>query len=246
MILAAGYGRRLGALTASQPKTLLPVAGRSVLDWILLWLKAWGIEAAVVNLYHGARAVEEHFETVPSPIPIRYSDESDEPGPLGTAGALKLARRDLGQTCLVTFGDVLTDMPVDRLAETHRAGGSQPHLTLSTYRRPRLWECGVVETDGNGRVRAFVEKPDKPAGHLAFAGPMILDTTLLDFLPNGTADLGRDFIPALLREEIPVYAVPPEGGVYVRDVGNYADLCRARAEWPTETFRELMAERNLA
>ena len=60
MVLAAGRGTRLAPLTTTTPKPLVPVAGRPLLDSVLEFLRAGGIEEVVINLHHLGHLIERH------------------------------------------------------------------------------------------------------------------------------------------------------------------------------------------
>ncbi len=86
MILAAGYGARLGALTQNQPKALVETGGRPLIDYALERLEAAGVEHIVVNAhYHADQLVRYLARRAPAAIILR------EPSLLDTGGALKAA-----------------------------------------------------------------------------------------------------------------------------------------------------------
>jgi MurNAc alpha-1-phosphate uridylyltransferase len=105
MILAAGLGRRMGALTISQPKPLLQVGGRAIIDWILDRLCEAGIERAVINLHHGGGLLRGHLAGRAEPV-VEFSNERD--GLLETGGGVAKALPLLGERpFFVINGDVL-------------------------------------------------------------------------------------------------------------------------------------------
>ena len=88
-ILAAGFGRRMGELTADCPKPLLPVGGYPLIYYSLFWLWKWGIEEAIINLHYLGERIEQRLAGFRH-FPIRFSKEEQI---LGTAGGI---RRCLG------------------------------------------------------------------------------------------------------------------------------------------------------
>src|SRR5207248_10785628 len=85
LLLAAGPGTRLGALTRQTPKCLLPVEGKPMLVWWLQTLKELGVDEVLVNTHHLAEQVEAFAGTWNGPPRLRLAHE---PKLLGSAGAL--------------------------------------------------------------------------------------------------------------------------------------------------------------
>ena len=95
------------------PKPMLPVAGRPTLEWIILWLRHYGIRDIVVNLCHQPEPVLRYFGDGRSlDVQLTFSVE---PTILGTAGGIKRVERHFTETFVVVYGDVLTDMDLGAL-----------------------------------------------------------------------------------------------------------------------------------
>ncbi|MEM6650652.1 MAG: nucleotidyltransferase family protein [Pseudomonadota bacterium] len=94
MVLAAGLGTRMRALSGDMPKPLVPVLGKPLLDWTLDFLSDGGIRQAVVNLHYKAEMIEAHLagRTFPK---ITLSDERG--ALLETGGGLMKATPLLGK-----------------------------------------------------------------------------------------------------------------------------------------------------
>ncbi len=105
MILAAGLGSRMGALTESRPKPLLEVAGRAIIDRVLDRLVDADVGRAVVNLHHGAELLRQHLNSR-TDLVIEFSDERD--ALLNTGGGVAKALPLLGEEpFFVINGDVM-------------------------------------------------------------------------------------------------------------------------------------------
>ena len=234
MILAAGEGTRLRPRTLTMPKPMLPVAGRPTLEWIVLWLRHYGIRDVVVNLHHQPDPVVEHFgDGRALGVKITFSVEETI---LGTAGGVKRVAHFFSAPIVVVYGDVLTDMDLGRLMAFHRARGGQPHVTLSLCHAPNPWECGVVAVDGDQRVTRFVEKPPRKEifSDLTNAGVLVIDPPILEHIPaRGFCDISSDVLPNLLRLKVPVFAQVMEEGAYLIDIGTPDKYVRVQQEWPT-------------
>ncbi|MGV6802236.1 MAG: nucleotidyltransferase family protein [bacterium] len=93
MVLAAGFGTRMGALSKQTPKPLIKVAGKCLIDYALDRLAHYGVNTAVVNVHYLADQIEQHVLTRQHPH-IAISDERGEI--LETGGGLIKARALLG------------------------------------------------------------------------------------------------------------------------------------------------------
>ena len=234
MILAAGEGTRLRPHTLAVPKPMLSVAGRPTIEWILLWLRHYGIRDVVINLHHQPGPVIEHFgDGSALGMNITFSVEETI---LGTAGGVKRVENLFQGSFVVVYGDVLTDLDLGKLVEFHRARDGRPHVTLSLYAAPNPWECGIVAVDHNHRVTRFVEKPprDQIFSNLTNAGILVVDPPILKHVPSaGFSDISHDLLPELLRSDVPIYAEPMDKEVYLIDIGTPEKYERVQHEWPT-------------
>jgi len=105
MVMAAGLGKRMRPLTATRPKPLIPVAGKTLLDHCLDRLRAAGVKKAVVNVHYLADALEAHLQSRVEGIEIAVSDERDLL--LETGGGVLRALPLLGAEFLVMNSDSL-------------------------------------------------------------------------------------------------------------------------------------------
>lgn len=239
MILAAGEGTRLRPLTLARPKPMVPVAGRPVLEHIVLWLAHHGIRRVAINLHHLPGVITEHLGDGSSlDVSIRYSME---PNLLGTAGgARKMDFLAVGPW-VVVYGDVLTDFDLRLLVAAHESCGAALSMALFHTMQPEA--CGIAEVNPDGRIRRFREKPaaGEMKGDLANAGILVVGPQALDFVPDDTFfDFGQDLIPSLLEGGIPVWGwVLPEGS-FLLDVGTPEGLEAARNSWPTASARQFV------
>ena len=147
-----------------------------------------------------------------------------EPEPLDTAGAIRFAARHAGidETFVVVNGDVLTDVDIATLVAFHRRHGAAATIHLTAVDDPSRF--GVVPTDADGRVIAFVEKP--PPGqaptNLINAGTYVLEPEVLDRIPDGRrVSIERETFPALAAEGH-VFAMASDA--YWLDTGTPAGL----------------------
>src|SRR3954462_13568091 len=116
--MAGGEGTRLRPLTSRQPKPMLPLANRPMMQHIVSLLKQHGIEDIVVTVAFLAGAVRNYFGDG-SEFGFRMVYATEE-SPLGTAGSVLNAREELDETSLVISGDVFTDIDLGAVINAHR------------------------------------------------------------------------------------------------------------------------------
>ena len=228
-ILAAGLGTRLRSLGLDVPKVMVPIGGKPLLEHHLELFKRQGIREFIVNLHFLPEKITSYFgDGSRFGVSITYSHE---PELLGTAGAVKKMESELrGESFIVFYGDNLVRVDFAPLLEFHRI--RQAQATVALFASPEPWTGGVVETDSNGRVLRFVEKPDRKqvSTNLISAGIFVLEPQVLDVIPAGQFyDFGRDVFPKLLAESRPVYAMAPKA--YIQDVGTPERLARAQRDF---------------
>ncbi len=203
MILAAGEGRRLRPLTDRLPKPMLPLAGRPLLEHIIVHLRRCGLTDLAVNLYHLPAAVMDYFgDGQRWGINLRYSVEERL---LGSAGGVQRLEPFFDETFVVYYGDVLTWADLRPMIELHRRAGAP--ATLGLYEVPDPWNRGIVELNQNGTIVRFAEKPPRPQvfSNLANAGIYILEPAVLARIPaDQPYDFGHDVFPKMLADGLPL------------------------------------------
>jgi NDP-sugar pyrophosphorylase family protein len=231
LVLAAGKGTRMSALTANCPKPMLPVAGRPLLAWLIGWLRSCEITEIAINLHHLPTMITNYLEDGEQfGVKLTYSFE---PTLLGTAGAAKALQSFLDEPFVVVYGDIFTNFELRRLINLHQrshAAGAAL-LTMALYRVANPAACGLVELDRQGRVLRFVEKPPPDAifTDLANTGLLVCEPSLLETIPANTEfDFGRDLLPKLLASGTPIYGVEIQPHEYVVDIGTPAGYERAQ------------------
>jgi mannose-1-phosphate guanylyltransferase len=199
LLLAAGFGTRLRPLTEHTPKCLVEIAGRPLLDYWLHDLHEAGITGFLLNTHHLADKVADYVSTHPlrEKISLTY-----EPTLLGTAGTLLANQAFLEDApCLVAHADNLCLCDWRCFINAHRQRPAESLLTMMTFQTHVPRECGIVELDEQGIVRAFHEKVTNPPGNLANAAVYQIDPGFLStpglFGPE-TTDLSTQVLPFLL------------------------------------------------
>ncbi|MEK9663119.1 MAG: sugar phosphate nucleotidyltransferase [Candidatus Nanopelagicales bacterium] len=220
VVMAGGLGTRLRPLTTGVPKPLLPVVGRPMVEHMLLLAREHGISEAVVTVQHLAPMLRRRLgDGADLGMSITYGTE---PGPLGTAGGVRLAvAGDDDQALLVLSGDAVTDVNLGDIMRRHAESGAQ--LTMGLTRRDDPREFGLVALDDDGWVRRFHEKPEwgEVFGDTVSTGIYVVSAEVLARIPPDTPwDWSKQVIPDLLRSGAPVAGVVVNG--YWEDVGDLA------------------------
>ncbi len=114
VIMAGGVGTRLRPLTTNQPKPMLPLANRPMMEHVVRLLRAHGFDDIVVTVAFLPQAIRAYFGDG-SEFGVRMAYATEE-SPLGTAGSVRNARDQLGERFLAISGDVLTDIDLSALA----------------------------------------------------------------------------------------------------------------------------------
>ena len=216
VILAGGEGTRLRPLTLSIPKPVAPVVDRPFLRHQLDLLAGAGVSEVVFSVAYHPEQVEAVFgDGRGFGVRIRYAVEET---PLGTGGAVKNAEPFLDERVLVLNGDILADLDLAAVVARHEAEGAAATIVLTPVSNPAAY--GLVETNLEGRVLRFVEKPE-PAqirANTINAGIYILERRVLELMPPGEKySIERQFFPALLERGDRVLGPVHEG--YWIDIG---------------------------
>ena len=206
MVLAAGLGTRLRPLTDNTPKCLMPLAGRPLIDWTLLWLREAGVKDCVINLHYLPDKVKD-FLGDGSQYGIRIHF-SFEPELLGTAGAVKKVADFFAQPFYVIYSDNFSRWDIRKLKSEFDS--RETNAVVAIHRREDVTQSGMIELDGDNRIIRLVEKPkpEEVTSHYVSAGFFYLDPKVLDYVPeNKFWDFGFHVFPDMLQAGEKIYAV---------------------------------------
>jgi mannose-1-phosphate guanylyltransferase len=214
LILAGGEGTRLRPLTYTTPKPVMPLAGRPFLSFMLDWLRRHGADEAILSCGFLSDGVRSVLGDIYDGMRIRYVIEEE---PLGTAGPVRLAYDEglLAERLLVLNGDVLTDIDLTAEIAQHERTGARATLALVAVDDTSSY--GVVPTDAEDRVEAFLEKGrgDVPTNRIN-AGAYVLEPDVIETIPSGRAvSFEREIFPALVGDGL--YGYQADG--YWIDIG---------------------------
>lgn len=239
LILCGGLGTRLGDLTATIPKPMLPVAGRPFLDHLIQEVARFGVGRIVLLAGRFGEQVVAAFdqrELYGARVEVLV-----EPTPLGTGGALAFARDRLDDTFLLLNGDSWIDADLVGFGRAFaEARARQPDLAAQMLLQtvPDAGRFGSVTLEGS-HVRAFLEKSPERAGKpgLINAGVYLLTQAVLDLIPAGSpCSLEADVLPPLVALGR-VAGISAPAGSYFIDIGVPETFARVQAELPRHRTR---------
>lgn len=227
VILAGGEGTRLRPLTSNQPKPMIPVANRPMMEHIVRLLAEHGFDDIVVTVAFLANQIRTYFgDGSEFGVRMRYATED---APLGTAGSVRNAAEELDETFLVISGDVLTDVDLTAFVKSHRESGAVGSIALKRVEDPV--EFGIVITRDDGSIERFLEKPTwgEVFSDTINTGIYVLEPEVFDFIPEGeVCDFSADVFPAALAHGQALYGYVADG--YWEDVGTVDAYLRAHQD----------------
>ena len=223
MVLAAGQGTRLRPLTDTQPKALVPVAGRAMIEYCLLLLRHYGIRDIVINLHHHGEQIENRLADG-SQLGLQIS-YSIEPELLDTGGGLLKAKPFLqNDTFIVINTDVLIDLHLDQLLEFHHK--QQAAATLVLRPDTDADQYGSMDIDERGRICRFLDttipvQSPGPRRKLMFTGVQVLEPKVFDYMDTEMVthkfSTTRRTYPRMLAAGQPLYGFCFDG--FWQDLG---------------------------
>lgn len=228
VIMAGGRGTRLGKLTESTPKPMLPVAGRPILERIVLHLVGSGISRIYLSVGHLAEPIRQHFgDGSEHGCTIGYLEE-DPAAPLGTGGPLRvlLEREPPTEALLVMNGDLVTSFSVSEILEHHVRSDASATVALRDYVHEVPF--GVAQLDETD-ARLLTRLDEKPSWTgLVNAGIYVIEPELLGLIPAGVNYPITSLIEACLNRDDRVagWRVTDEW----HDIGRLSDFARARGQ----------------
>jgi NDP-sugar pyrophosphorylase family protein len=232
LILAGGKGTRLRPLTVYTPKPIVPVLNKPFLLYQIEILRRAGIKDITLSLSYQPDKIEQLLgDGSEYGVNLRFVTE---PSPMGTGGAYKYAADSIRETTIVFNGDILTDLDVSEVIRLHKEKKAEATLTLVPVENPSAY--GLVETDEEGNVIQFREKPTPEeaaalTGKNINAGIYVLEPTILDLIPKGeNCSFEYNVFPNILSVNKPFFAFIVKDN-YWRDIGTPASYLEVHQDF---------------
>ena len=226
--MAGGEGTRLRPMTANQPKPMLPVANRPIMEHVLRLLKRHGFDETIVTVQFLAALVRNYFgDGEEFGMSLQYATEEI---PLGTAGSVRNAEDALrDEPFLVISGDAVTDMDLTAMVKFHKEKGAL--VTVGLARMPNPLEFGIVIPQEDGRIQRFLEKPTwgQVFSDTVNTGLYVMEPEVLAEVPPGEmVDWSGDVFPKLLKRGAPLFGYVSDR--YWEDVGTHESYLKVQAD----------------
>jgi mannose-1-phosphate guanylyltransferase/phosphomannomutase len=234
VVMAGGEGTRLRPLTSNQPKPMVSIVGKPCMEHILELLREHGMTDVIVTVAFLPQAIRGYFGNGESlGLEIGYSVEES---PLGTAGSVRLAAKQLDETFVVISGDALCDVDLSALVAFHKERGAAVTIGLKSVDNPL--EFGIVVTDDEGKIERFLEKPSwgQVFSDTINTGIYVLEPEVLKHVPGDRPyDFSKELFPLLLEMGRPLYGYVMDG--YWQDIGNLDQFRQANFDALEENVR---------
>lgn len=217
-ILAGGLGTRLAGRSGDIPKSMMPVAGKSVLQYQIELCRDHGFKDILLLVHHRHEYIKGYFKSgAEFGVNLRYVIDS---GPNGTVGALHDALPELNDRFILLYGDTFMDVDLRHMWNSHIKVGASATLFLHPNDHPH--DSDLVEIDENNFVRAILPYPhqaDQSYRNLVNAALYVFDRRGLEGVTplEGKKDIARDMFPKMLQLGRSLYGYV--SSEYIKDMG---------------------------
>ena len=221
LIMAGGKGTRLHPITENIPKPMIPVAGRPILERLVMHLTGFGFQRIFISVHYLKDVIKEHFgDGSAFGCQIEYLEEDR---PLGSAGALSLLPERPTQPLLMLNGDLVTQVDFSRMLRFHQSRGNV--LTMGVKEYLHTIPYGTVELQEQ-RIVKLMEKPT--VSQQVNTGMYVISPEFFKHIGHNEPVNIMDKIGLALEQNQPV------GAYFVEedwvDAGGHGDLKRARGD----------------
>ena len=178
IILAGGLGTRLYPYTKSLPKPMLPLGKKPILEHEIEWVKKNGINEIVICVSYLRKKIEDYFgDGKKFGVKIEYAISNE---PLATAGQLKTAEKFIDETFVCLYGDSIYNFSLRNMIKHHKK--TKSYVTMSLYDYKFNLKYGVIDTNNDGKLISWSEKPEYSAK--INIGCYVMEPGVLQLIPK--------------------------------------------------------------
>lgn len=217
VLMAGGKGERLRPLTEKIPKPLLPVGGKTIIDYNVDRLISYGVKNIFVTVNYLAEQIEEHFKEPCQGVKVECVHE---PKFLGTMGAVRLVKEFHNDVVLVMNSDLFTDIDLEDFYLHFLDNGADMSIAAVLYNVSVPY--GIFDLDGRN-VIGLQEKP--VYNYYANAGIYLLKRSIIDEIPQDVLFNATGFIERLIEKHKSVIRYPLKG-TWI-DIGTMSEYQKA-------------------
>lgn len=236
VIMCGGIGSRLKPLTESQPKPLLKLLNRPVIDIVIEHLIKYGISDIYISLGFMSDDIISYCESRQYDANIIFKEEKI---PLGTAGGVKNCIPQSDDDILIVSGDNVFDFNLEKICDFHYSSDS--HITVCGVYVDDPREYGVIIKDEDGSICSFIEKPtwENAQSFLVNTGIYLMKGDILEKIPeNEYYDFSDDLFPEIFKTESRFMCYEAEG--FWGDMGEfpaYLEVTKSILDGKYKNFR---------
>ncbi len=216
VIIAGGKGTRIASVASDIPKSMIPVAGKPVVEYQIELAKRYGLTDILFLIGHLGEQIKAYFgDGSKWGVNIDYFQESE---PLGTAGALPYVKDRLTDTFFVFYGDTIMDFDMQAMLDYHKSHNAKATLFLHPNDHP--YDSDLVSVDEHGMVDGFIFKPHDNLTeyrNLVNAALYVFDKSCVDYIPKGKCAMEKGLFPLLYNanQRLAGYV----SSEYIKDMG---------------------------
>ena len=196
VIMVGGKGKRLRPLTEEIPKPMIKVAGRPILERLVLHLVSYGIQRIFLAVNYMADVIEDYFgDGSRYGCTVLYLRESK---PMGSSGALSLLPKTLEHPLVLINGDLVVDVNLSAMLDYHSQ--NEFYATIGVYPYSHEVPYGCIN-EKDGRVKSINEKPI--VRKLVNAGVYVLSPEAVASVPHETFFPITNLVEKALEKKLP-------------------------------------------